>query len=501
MKIQWKIFYCLLTIVLFLLVVVAVTYKATTQVSYFRDRSAAVEERLLSATGLRAQIRNQLLETFDVLYVAGIDQHEKRMDEGKAGIQQRFAELQSAFFKNGFDQTHQEDLFLLENSYQALQKELDAGVALVKAGKMQEARRVFRVARDTKFDKDFIRSITLIIDKESQTSKTESANLERSIRQLQKILLSSAAASVVLALVLSSIIAGAIGRRLAGIEKAALKISSGDFNISLPTHGKDEVATLSMAMNKMAVSLADAKSQILKQQEVLIASSKMSSLGEMATGIAHEINTPLAVISLRAALLKEAANSETFAVSGRKIVADTAEIMLRTIDRIARIITGLRAFARDGIADPMEEVALQTVVRDTLDLCGEKFRENGVDLQLQLPPEDVTVTCRATQISQVLLNLLNNSFDAVQELREKWIKIEVQDFGNKVEFSVTDSGHGIAPAVRAKLAQPFFTTKDVGKGTGLGLSISRGIVMDHGGQLVLDEQCPNTRFIVILPKS
>lgn len=502
MKIQWKIFYCLFAIVLFVLLVGAFAYNATTKVSYFRERLLAVEGRLLSATYLRAQVRNQLLDTFDVLYVSGLENNEDRINKGKEEVLKKIVILEKALTQAGsVDATYRADLDDVVSSYTTLQGSLDHGVALFKSGKTKEAQKILIDARENKFHKGFIEKITAIINKEAQVSALEAKNLEQSITWLQRVLLFSAGASVLLSLLLSTIISRSIGRRLAGIEKAAQRISSGDFNISLTTTGNDEVSTLSQAINKMAASLLEAKNQIVKQQELLVLNSKMSSLGEMATGIAHEINTPLAVIALRVALLKEACNAENFAVSGRKVVIDACAIIERTTHRIAKIITGLRAFARDGISDPFQPADIQSIIDDTLDLCGERFRSSGVDLQVKMPESKLFLSCRATQISQVLLNLLSNSFDAIEELSQKWIKIEVLDLNDEIELSVTDSGHGIAPAIRSKLAQPFFTTKDVGKGTGLGLSISRGIVMDHGGRLFLDEQSENTRFVIVLPKN
>lgn len=502
MKIQWKIFYCLFAIVLFVLLVGVFAYNATTKVSYFRDRSLAVEGRLLSATYLRAQVRNQLLETFDVLYVSGIEKHEERINKGKEEVLKKLVILEKTLTESGaVDAIYQADLDDVVNSYTTLQSSLDHGVALFKSGKTKEAQKVLIDARENKFDKSFIEKITAIINKEAQVSAVESKKLEQSINWLQRVLLFSAGASVLLSLLLSTIISRSIGRRLAGIEKAAQKISSGDFNISLTTKGSDEVSTLSYAINKMASSLLEAKTQIVKQQELLILTSKMSSLGEMAGGIAHEINTPLAVIALKVELLKEAAKTSDFTASARQVVEDACVIIERTTSRIAKIITGLRAFARDGASDPFQTTDIKSIVEDTLDLCSEKFRSSGVDLQVNMPEHSLFLSCRSTQIEQVLLNLLNNSFDAIETLNPKWIKIEVLDLGEQIELSVTDSGYGIAPAIRSKLAQPFFTTKDVGKGTGLGLSISRGIVMDHGGALSLDEQSPHTRFVIVLPKS
>ncbi|MBK8204245.1 MAG: GHKL domain-containing protein [Bdellovibrionales bacterium] len=100
---------------------------------------------------------------------------------------------------------------------------------------------------------------------------------------------------------------------------------------------------------------------------------------------------------------------------------------------------------------------------------------------------------------QVLLNLLNNSFDAVAALPETWVDLKVETIGDNLRMIVTDSGKGILPSIAEKIMDPFFTTKEVGKGTGLGLSISRGIVLSHGGSLIYDSTHPNTRFIIEIP--
>lgn len=500
MKIQGKIFYCLFTIVLFLIVIILFTYNASTKVSFFRNRSAAVENRLLAGTALRAQVRNQLLETFDVLYVSGIKKNEERINQGKEEIRKRIADLETNLTDEGNNGDYKSDIEEIKKSYAALQSMLDQAVSLIKENHTDEARKILTEARENKFQKYFLTKITGVIEKETQVSQLESRNLEQSITWLQQRLILSATVALILSLLLSTFIARSIGLRLAGIEKAAQRIASGDFDIALPTTGKDEVSTLSVAINKMAASLLEAKNQILKQQELLVVSSKMSSLGEMAGGIAHEINTPLAVIGLRAGLLEQTAQSKDFEQNGRKTVAESTAIILKTTARIAKTIAGLRAFARDGTSDPFQESDVRVVIQDSIDLCGEKFRDKGINLQVIMPEEELLFSCRATQISQVILNLLSNSYDATAELDERWIKVEARDLGQNIEISVTDSGKGIPASIRSKITQPFFTTKDVDKGTGLGLSISRGIILDHQGRFYLDEEHTNTRFVIVLPK-
>src|SRR6185312_3312229 len=112
---------------------------------------------------------------------------------------------------------------------------------------------------------------------------------------------------------------------------------------------------------------------------------------------------------------------------------------------------------------------------------------------------DLRIHARPSQISQVLLNLLNNGLDAIRTMTQPWIEIAVVKCEDLVEISVTDSGHGIPNHIANRMMEPFFTTKEVGSGTGLGLAISRGIIEDHHGKFYYDQESANTRFVVALP--
>lgn len=230
-------------------------------------------------------------------------------------------------------------------------------------------------------------------------------------------------------------------------------------------------------------------------EKKLLLSSKMASLGEMASGIAHEINNPLTIINgkamkLRMQLAQETVDPEKTREALWKIEATT--------ERIAKIIKGLRSFSRNAEQDPMEEVQLSKIIDDTLELCRERFKNHGIELRLDCSP-DILVECRATQISQVLLNLLGNAHDAIEMLPERWVSVEVTENGNTVDISVRDSGTGIPEDIAQKIMDPFFTTKEVGKGTGLGLSISKGIAEAHKGSLFYDASSKNTHFVFELP--
>jgi signal transduction histidine kinase len=252
------------------------------------------------------------------------------------------------------------------------------------------------------------------------------------------------------------------------------------------------VAGLWILLYRYLVSL----DQLEMQRAQLVQSSKMSALGEMAGGIAHEINNPLSVIKGRAEQLARM-------LSRPEIDRDKAMEITRGIEkttqRIAAIVKGLRTFSRSGELDPLAKTTLAEVVAASLELCQEKFKNGGVELRIAQVPS-MSLYCRETQISQVILNLLGNAFDAVKGTEKPWVEIAYRELGESVEILVTDSGHGIPPEIETKIMQPFFTTKPVGQGTGLGLSISKGIIESHHGKLFLNRKCKNTQFVISLVK-
>ena len=229
----------------------------------------------------------------------------------------------------------------------------------------------------------------------------------------------------------------------------------------------------------------------------LAQSAKMAALGEMAGGIAHEINNPLVILEARASLLKRLIErSDGDPETKLRAVATIRE----TVARIARIVKSLKTFARESKEDEPQRVALFQIVRESLELCAQRFAQHGI--RLEVPTEDtgIELDCRPGEISNVLLNLLSNAFDAASVSEEGWVRLRVLDQGDWAELRVEDSGHGVPVVAREKIFEPFFTTKGVDRGTGLGLSISHGLVKAHGGELLLDAQSPFTAFVMRLPK-
>jgi signal transduction histidine kinase len=258
-----------------------------------------------------------------------------------------------------------------------------------------------------------------------------------------------------------------------------------------------ELLEVAAHLSGIAIERKRSEDLIIQQQVRLMHSSKMAALGEMAGGLAHEINSPLMIISTGVRGLRRLLQTPQM---DNDVTESTLQTVEATTFRIAKIVKGLRTFARDGSKDPFQRERVKTIVNDTLDFCQERFRHHGIKLKVDPIPENLTLDCRAVQLSEVLLNLLNNAHDAVKELAVRWVSLEVTEEGDLIKISVTDSGGGIPAEIQDKLMQPFFSTKAVGAGTGLGLSVSTSIVEEHRGQLKLDTDSVNTRFDVKMPR-
>jgi PAS domain S-box-containing protein len=242
------------------------------------------------------------------------------------------------------------------------------------------------------------------------------------------------------------------------------------------------------------------EAQVEASRAQMVASARLSALGMMAGGVAHEVNNPLSIIHASAADLLRRVKEEGSVPPA--IVVRNGERILQTASRITKIVKSMRHLAREGSQDRVRPALVSKILDETLEVCKERFRDHGVTLLLPTIDGAWSVLCREVQIGQVLLNLLQNAFDAITEQPgEKWVQLGVAVCEDTVEFSVTDSGPGIPPELRTKIMEPFFTTKDVGKGTGLGLSLSRKIVEEHGSTLELREQAGHPRFSFRLPLS
>jgi C4-dicarboxylate-specific signal transduction histidine kinase len=168
------------------------------------------------------------------------------------------------------------------------------------------------------------------------------------------------------------------------------------------------------------------------------------------------------------------------------------------IDRINLITKGLNQFSKSNQVESKTDSKIIDIVESTISLCKEKFKNSDIELKVQID-DNFTFECQPTSISQILLNLLNNSFDEIVDKPESWVSISSQINHDTISIIVVDSGDGIDKEVEEKMFLPFFTTKQPGNGTGIGLSIASRMAEDHGGELSYGLVEGHTAFILKLP--
>jgi len=243
--------------------------------------------------------------------------------------------------------------------------------------------------------------------------------------------------------------------------------------------------------------LQESNQKVIEETARAENASRLAALGDMAGGMAHEINTPLAIINLTIEqVLNQLDNMQPSADVKAKL-----NIVLSAASRISRIIKSLMQISRKGEDfDSFANTNVENLLNDVLNLFREKFATVGINLEIA-PIPDVEVRTKQVLISQVLLNLLNNAFDEIiqHEDENKYLKIFFKTNHSKLTICIENSGPKISEEVQAKIFQPFFTTKEIGKGTGLGLSICKGIIESLKERIWFDKNSPKTTFCFTLP--
>ena len=262
--------------------------------------------------------------------------------------------------------------------------------------------------------------------------------------------------------------------------------STGQFSISLSPM-RDEHG----AINSMVVVMTDV-TDAADLQAKLMHTEKMAALGQLVSGVAHEVNNPLAAIVGFADLLLENAQVPEDAKEELKVILQEAQ-------RTRVIVQNLLSFARQMPAQ-REPVQVNSVLRQTIKLRAYDFSNHGVELIEKYDEDLPAIIGDPHQLQQVFLNIVNNAYDAVLETRRAGkIEIRTSRQGNQIEVALRDNGPGISQTDR--IFDPFFTTKEVGKGTGLGLSICYGIIRAHRGEIIAHNNSDGqgSTFLVRLP--
>jgi C4-dicarboxylate-specific signal transduction histidine kinase len=236
--------------------------------------------------------------------------------------------------------------------------------------------------------------------------------------------------------------------------------------------------------------------ELREKQEQLVQAGKLATLGELTTGVAHELNNPLNNIGLFIGNVVDLIELRT--LDNDRMLHDLSKAM-EQVRKASQIISHLRTFGRAAPAS-REQVSVKSILLQALSLLDEQLRVRNIEVSQHFCREDAMVMGNAIQLEQVFLNLLTNARDALAESREKRITIDCSVDGTTVSIRFRDTGPGIPVGLERRIFDPFFTTKEVGAGTGLGLSITYGIVRDHQGTISLESQPGHgAAFLIDLP--
>ena len=319
----------------------------------------------------------------------------------------------------------------------------------------------------------------------------------------------TALTSVILCIILWKIVI----RPLIILSEGMESVSRGDLDHRVNINTKDELGMLAKTFNSMTKELKTSRErlenwakeleeevakkteEIKRGQEQYIHTEKLASLGRMAAGVAHELNSPLTGIVTFSHLLLDQIPPEN------KMDREDVEVIIEQAERCSKIIKGLLGFSRAMPAEK-NEININKTLRHSIGMIKNQAKFHNISMEMKLDESLPVVNGDASQIEQVFLNLFINAADAMNDKGEIRIKTSNIQIDNKpyVEIVISDTGPGIPEANMSRLFEPFFTTKPVGKGTGLGLAVSHGIIRKHGGHIVVQSRPgEGASFLVRLP--
>ncbi len=297
------------------------------------------------------------------------------------------------------------------------------------------------------------------------------------------------------------------------LADALQRVSKGDLDFQININRKDEIGMLARAFNSMTRELKTSRErlenwakelerevekkteEIRRGQEQLVHTEKLASLGRMAAGVAHELNSPLTGIVTFAHLMLKRLPPEN------KMDREDLEVIIEQAERCSKIIKGLLGFSR-ALPSEKTDVNVNDVISHTIGIVRNQAKFHNVKINTSLSPDLPDIRGDASQLEQVFMNLLINAADAMNDRGSINISTRLirEDDADHIEIEFTDTGPGIPEEYMDRLFEPFFTTKPPGKGTGLGLSVSHGIIKKHGGNIrVKSTPGKGTSFFIRLP--
>lgn len=311
--------------------------------------------------------------------------------------------------------------------------------------------------------------------------------------QVRRLARRAAFVAVVLMLfnsILTALYVETLIRPILNLNRTMKWAGRGDLSVRAPFESSDEVGELAGAFNRMMDELEAARDREKVQRAQLAHTEKMAAVGTLAAGVAHEVNNPLSGVLACIENLRDDPDDQEMRERYLELIEDG-------LKRIERTVTNLLNFARQREMRP-EPTSLNHNLHHVVELVGYQLRKAGVEVRLDLDPQEALVRADHFQMEQLFLNLMLNAMQAMPEGGE--LRLRTRTRGGEVIAEVEDTGTGIPEEIRDRIFDPFFTTRDVGEGTGLGLAVSDSITRAHGGTLTVRSRLgKGTTFRITLP--
>jgi two-component system NtrC family sensor kinase len=376
---------------------------------------------------------------------------------------------------------------------------------------------------------NFAQSLTELIYAVEIHKQQGAEALEEAEGLRNRIIIGSMLISALIAVVLADKTSRAIAQPLETVTNVAQQVArESNFNLQVPVTTQDEIGVLAVSFNQLIQRVSEYTQELKQTQSQLIQTEKMSSLGQMVAGIAHEINNPVNFIGGNIDYANQYIQDLTDLVTLyqeyypnppdailqriedieleflREDLPKTLSSMKMGADRIHEIVVSMRNFSRSDDGN-MKSADIHEGIDSTLVILNHRLKQ-GIQVIKQygkLPG----IECSPAQLNQVFMNVIGNAIDALEEVKKGdkgysptiWISTEVTA-DNTVTVKIRDNGQGIAAGCAQQIFDPFFTTKSIGKGTGLGLAISYQIVAKHHGKIEVNSQIgQGTEFVITLP--
>ncbi len=342
--------------------------------------------------------------------------------------------------------------------------------------------------------------------------------IEEAIGHIQQTMLGTTLLAILIATLITSVMVRISIRPINELVVATGRVAGGDYDVKVTTPVRnDEVGDLAASFNTMTADLKASRKALVEKelledlvaelkdtQQQLVQAGKMAAVGQLAAGVAHEINNPLAGIMGYAQLASEhiRARQQT-GIPPTEIARflGYVENMEKQGQRCKQIVQNLLRFARSSTREESETVDVNAVMRETVSFLSHQLVSSRVSLDTQLGENIPPIRGHAGKLQQVFTNILINSLQAIRADNGR-IGILTSAADGWVRIRLSDTGEGIAPENLDKIFEPFFTTKEIGQGTGLGLSVTYGLVKDMGGTISVESVAgEGTAFTLSFPES